>query len=83
MAYTSKKAGLLGAQMEYGQATLSSGSVAVETTLTKILAVSLTFAEAPGADNQLYCAGTISAGAVTITATGSLNKAVNYVFIGY
>jgi len=76
-------ASLMGATIEFGYATLSSNTVEVPTRLSKILSAVGTYEEAPGADNRLYCDGTITAGYVTFADSVVAAKKFYYVLIGF
>ena len=73
---------LMGATIEYGEATTASNTVEVPTRLSKIYAAIGTYKEAPGADNRLYCDLTITAGYVTFADSVVAAKTFTYVLIG-
>jgi len=79
---------LAGATIEYGYVTLTTALEYVEvTTRLKVIdSAQVTYREAPDAATRLYCDGTITAGAVTITdveGAETNDRIVNYMFIGH
>jgi hypothetical protein len=75
--------GILGANVEFGYATLASGTVEVATRLSKIEAALCCYAADPTRADPLRCDGTITAGAVTICCADPMgNEKVWYLFIG-
>ena len=79
---TNHQAMLLGAKIEYGEATLSSNTVEVPTKLTKIYSALYTYKEAPGADTRMICDLAISSDAVTFADSAVAAKTFTYVLIG-
>jgi hypothetical protein len=72
-----------GASIEVGRATLASNTVEVTTKLSKILGAFGTYYEAAGADHELYCDCTITAGAVTFADAQVAAKEFMYLLIGF
>ncbi len=74
---------ILGAKIEYGYATTSSGEIEVPTKMTKLFAAMFTYFAAPGADTRMYCDLTITSYAVTFDDSAILAKKFSYVLIGH
>jgi len=73
-----------GLSVEAGDATMGAGNtVEVSTKLSKIIAVTATYNEAPGAATQMCCDLTISSGAVTFADAGVASKDFTYILVGY
>lgn len=76
-------AALMGAQIEFGYATLAANTIEVPTRLAKIIASGATYAEAPGAATSICCDNVITAGHVTFADATVAAKKINYFLIGY
>ncbi|HUX02147.1 MAG TPA: hypothetical protein VMY35_14370 [Phycisphaerae bacterium] len=73
---------LMGATIEFGEATLASGTIEVPTRLSKVLAGFATYKAVPAAATKIVVDCTITSGAVTVASAAGGDKKVNYLFIG-
>ena len=61
----------------------ASKTVEVPTNLRRIVAAHVSYGEAPGADDQLWCDGAITSGKVTVSDAALASKGGFYTFLGF